>query len=250
MFIQLPVLFGVYQALYDPSFAGKSLMGLQLLFPVNLAAARNLGHGADLHDVIDVTVATLHLQKWLWHVPASIPVIGGQIWYLPALGLVVLYIASSLGMQRYMKKINAPDKSFEEAFLAEMKIKELPPDPGQDMANQMQRQMGIMNVMIILFAFIFSTGALLYYIVQNCVMMLEYTFIPRGMRLALDPKELKAFIKQPPPPIGQPVSREEPKPAPRPAVVDEPSEEDGEDGPDGDGSNAVLKPRPRKRRKR
>jgi hypothetical protein len=126
--------------------------------------------------------------------------------------------------------------------------------------------MGIMNVMIILFAFIFSTGALLYYIVQNCVMMLEYTILPRGMAPALDPKDLKAFIKQPPPPIGQPVSRDNPKgdggggsapvnKATRPGrgggeAADEPSEEDGDDGDDGAGSSAVLKPRPRKRRKR
>lgn len=250
MLVQLPVLFGVYQALYDPSFAGKSFFGLQLLFPVNLGAARNLGHGADLHDVIDVTVATLGLQSQLWHVPTSIPLVGGQIWYLPALLLVVLYVLSSLGMQRYMKKVNAPDKSFEEAFLAEMKIKELPSDPGQDFANQMQRSMGLMNVMIILFAFIFSSGALLYYIVQNCVMILEYTFLPRGMQLALDPKELKAFIKQPPPPIGQQVSRENPRPGPAKVVeVDEPNEEDGDGDPDG-GTSPGLKPRPRKRRKR
>jgi YidC/Oxa1 family membrane protein insertase len=247
LLIQLPILFGVYQALYDPSFAGKNFFGLQLLFPVNLSAARNLGQGADLQDVIDVTVVTLGLQHQLWEVPAGVPLLGGQVWYLPALLLVALYIVSSLGMQRYMKKVNAPDKTFEEAFFAEMKIKagDLPPDPGQDFANQMQKQMGLMNVMIILFAFIFSTGALLYYIVQNCVMILEYTILPRGMQLALEPRELKAFIRQAPVPLGQPVKRDDPRPE-RKAEL-KPSEEDGDEGADG---TAVLKPRPRKRRKR
>lgn len=253
LLIQLPVLFGVYQALYDPSFAGKSFLGLQLLFPVNLSAARTLGRGADMQDVVDVTVATLGLHNQLWQVPANIPLLGGQTWYLPALLLVLLYIASSLGMQRYMKKVNAPDKSFEEAFLAEMKIKpgDMPPDPGQDFANMMQKQMGLMNVMIIVFAFIFSTGALLYYIVQNCVMILEYSLLPRGMQLALDPKELKAFIRQAPVPLGQKVERDQPRPQRTAELAQEPSEEDGDDGPDGsNGSSAVLKPRPRKRRKR
>jgi YidC/Oxa1 family membrane protein insertase len=256
LFIQLPVLFGVYQALYDPSFAGKNFLGIQLLFPVNVASARNMGHGADLHDVIDVTVAATSLQGQFWHIPTNIPLLGGQIWYWPALALVALYIITSLWMQKLMKKVNQPDKSFEEAFMAEMKLKDLPPDPNQDMANQMQKTMGLMNFMIIILAFIFSAGALLYYIVQNCVMMLEYTFLPRGMELALDPKELKTFIKQPPvTPSGPAAAQDRKEDAPPKRIAEEErlaetSEED-RDGGDGPGtSGGPLKPRPRKRRKR
>jgi YidC/Oxa1 family membrane protein insertase len=257
LFIQLPVLFGVYQALYDPSFAGKRFLGIQLLFPVNVASARNMGHGADLHDVIDVTVAQLGLQHQFWHVPANFPLIGGQIWYWPALALVALYIITSLLMQRLMKKVNQPDNAFEERFLTEMKLKDLPPDPNQDMANQMQKTMGMMNFMIIILAFIFSAGALLYYIVQNCVMMLEYTFLPRGMELALDPKELKTFIKQSPVRPGGPAAaldRKEDAPKKRIEAEErmaQTSEEDRDGGPDDrQGADNPPGPRPRKRRKR
>jgi YidC/Oxa1 family membrane protein insertase len=256
LFVQLPVLFGVYQALYDPSFAGKHFLGIQLLFPVNVASARNMGHGADLHDVIDVTVATLGIQQQFWHVPAKIPLLGGQIWYWPALALVALYIITSLLMQRMMKRVNQPDKRFEEAFLAELKLKDLPPDPNQDMANQMQRTMGLMNIMIIILAFIFSAGALLYYIVQNCWMMLEYYLLPRGLDFALDPKELKSFIKQNPVvPAGPAAAQDRKEDAPKKRIEEEErlvqtSEEDrdGGDGPDSNGG--AVKPRPRKRRKR
>jgi YidC/Oxa1 family membrane protein insertase len=266
MFIQLPILFGVYRALYDPSFSGKSFLGIQLLFPVNVTSARNLGVGADLRDVIDVTVAQQHMQHLLWHVPDRLPLIGGAYLYWPALALVVLYVASNQLMQWKMRKVNAPNKDFEQAFLAEMKLKDPPSDPSQDFANQMQRQMGVMNLMIVIMAFIFSAGALLYYIIQNCLMFLEYTFLPRGMQLALDPKELRAFIKSAPPRPGAPVeanSRPSSEGSPKTAADNGkldiralagsaaiPSEEDGDDEPDGSASSGSLKPRPRKRRKR
>jgi YidC/Oxa1 family membrane protein insertase len=266
MLIQLPILFGVYRALYDPSFAGKSFLGIQLLFPVNVSSARNLGQGADLHDVIDVTVAKLQLQHQLWHLPQKLPLLGGAYIYWPALVLVVFYVASSLLMQWKMKQVNAPNHEFERAFKAEMKLKEPPADAAQDFSSQMQKQMGMMNFMIFFFAFIFSAGALLYYIVQNCLMFLEYTFLSRGGQLALDPKELRAFIHQAPPPSWQPPAgaKEEPKALPKvekgaangkldagaPSGSAQSSEEDGDDGPEGSAASAGLKPRPRKRRKR
>ena len=94
---------------------------------------------------------------------------GGWFFYLPALGLVVLYIASSFLMQRIIRKVNAPDPEFTEEFKELMQPKKKrkedenrPQEP--DMAAQMQKQMKFMNLLIILFAFIFSSGALLYFI--------------------------------------------------------------------------------------
>ena len=197
MLIQLPILFGVYRALYDPSFAGRDFIGIQLLFPVNVTGGRNFSVGPDLADLVDITIAKLGLQHQIIRLPETIPLIGGGFWYLPALILVVLYVATSLYMQRVMRQVNQPDPAFTAEFKEEMKVKaDGPREP--DLAQQMQRQMGLMNLMIIIFAFIFSAGALLYFIVQNLLMMLEYTFLPRGMKLALDPKELKAFIRRPP----------------------------------------------------
>lgn len=203
MLIQLPILFGVYRALYDPYFAGKNFLGIQLLFPVNVTSGRSFGHGPELADLIDVTVAKLDLWHTLVHIPASVPLIGDSYWYLPGLALVVLYVISSLLMQRLMRKVNAPDPEFAEEFKEEMKHRGGEEDNKPDMANQMQKQMGFMNFIIIIFAFIFSAGALIYFIVQNSLMMLEYTWIPKLYPQApLDPKEMKAFIRQAPPPTG------------------------------------------------
>lgn len=215
MIIQLPILFGVYRALYDPSFAGKSFMGVQLLFPVELTLPRSYGIGPDLPDIIDVTVAQLGLHNQIWHIPPSIPLLGGHFIYWPALGLVLLYVASSLWMQRTMKKVNQPDPDFEREFKEEMKSSGPPvaEDPN-DIGKQMQRQMGFMNIMILVFAFFFSAGALIYFIVQNGMMSLEYTLLTRGQKAHFNAKEMKAFIRRPPPPIGAP-GGPVPPPAPK-----------------------------------
>jgi len=202
MLIQFPILFGVYRALYDPIFAGHTFLGIQLLFPLNVTAGRNMGHGPDIADIIDVTVAKLHLQHYIWNVPTNIPYAGGMFLYWPALALVVLYAASSFMMQRAMKKINQPHPEFAAEFKAEMKNKDDEPQQ-PDMAQQMARQMGFMNVMILVIAFIFSTGALIYFICQNILMTLEYTFLSRGAEPAFNAAEMKAFIRRPPPPSPQ-----------------------------------------------
>ena len=204
MVFMMVILFGVYRALYDPLFAGHSFMGIQLLFPVNVTSGRSFGVGPELQDLVDITVAQLDLHHQLIQIPQGIPLIGGSFWYLPALGLVVIYIITTLLMQRIIRKANQPDKEFVDAFKEEMKTRDSDKRPEQpDMAAQMQKQMGIFNIMIIFFAFIFSAGALLYFIVQNALMILEYRLIPAmpGNTPQLDPKELKAFIKRPPPPL-------------------------------------------------
>lgn len=241
MLIQLPILFGVYRALYDPTFAGKDFFGIQLLFPVNVTSGRSFGMGPELKDLIDVTVAKLDLMGQIVQLPASIPLIGGSFWYLPALALVVFYVASSLFMQRVMRKVNAPDPEFTKEFEEVMKTRKQAPAGKQepDMAQQMQKQMGIMNFVIIIFAFIFSAGALLYFVVQNCLMMLEYQLIPKYLDsggAALDARELKEFIRQPPPPPQQPGAA--PKPSPHKEV--QPNELAALEGNDNDADDSDL----------
>jgi YidC/Oxa1 family membrane protein insertase len=204
--IQFPILIGVYRALYDATFAGHNFLGIQLIFPVITTSARNMGHGPDISEIIDVTVAALGLQHQIWYVPKTIPLIGnligGAFLYWPALALVFMYAGSSWFLQRTMKKVNQPHPEFDAAFKAEMKSKnEQPQQP--DFASQMQRQMGIMNVFIIFIGFFFSAGALIYFVVQNLLMSLEYTLLSRGAEPAFDAGEMKAFIRRPPPPLPQ-----------------------------------------------
>lgn len=268
MLIQLPILFGVYRALYDPSFAGKDFLGIQLLFPVNVTSGRSFGLGPELKDLIDVTVAKLDLMGQIVRLPEGIPLIGGSFWYLPALALVVLYVASSLLMQRVMRRVNAPDPEFAREFEEVMKTRK-PAAGGKqepDLAQQMQRQMGIMNFVIIIFAFIFSAGALLYFVIQNVLMMLEYQLIPRYFNaggVQLNARELKDFIRQPPPPANAPKapprSGGQPQ-APQSEIrrdgdeadiedLEETTQEDAERSAEADSSGAPRRPR-KKRRKR
>lgn len=251
MLIQMPILFGVYRALYDPSFAGHSFLGVQLLFPVNLTGMRSLSLGPDASDLIDVTVAELGLSSQIWHIPANIPFIGDSYWYLPALALVALYAASSLFMQRVMKKVNAPDPHFAEEFAQEIKLPEKDGQP--DLAAQMQRQMGLMNVMIILIAFILSSGAMIYFVIQNLLMCLEYIFISKTVPQHFDARELGAFIRKPPPPLpGRGPRPQEPKP-PKPSSGESPGagRMGGEGKPvQGDNlSGQAAKPKPKKRKR-
>ena len=270
MLIQLPILFGVYRALYDPTFAGKDFLGIQLLFPVNVTSGRSFGMGPELKDLVDVTVAKLGLMGQIIQLPEGIPLIGGSFWYLPALALVVLYIASSIVMQRVMRKVNAPDPAFEAEFKEVMKSrKQASGKQEPDMAQQMQKQMGIMNLVIIIFAFIFSAGALLYFIVQNLLMMAEYTWIPKlagGGGPDLDARELKSFIRQPPPPPqqpgaapqrGQPAAADGDEQADTEAtgVDQETSETSQEDAANdledtGEGPTSFQRPRKKRRKKR
>ena len=265
MLIQLPILFGVYRALYDPFFAGKEFFGIQLLFPVNVTGGTSFGFGPELVDLIDVTVKTLGLQSQIIRIPQSIPFLGGGFWYTPALILVVLYLATSFWMQRVMKKVNQPDKAFEETFKAEMKHRSDVPEP-PDFGAQMQKQMGFMNLIIIVFAFIFSSGAMLYFIVQNALMVVEYSWLPKRMGMKLDPKELRDFIKRPPPPpssaaaklpagkeqgkAGKPAPPENGAPHKVETNLEAGSDENGAEPASGDLRNVPLSRPSRKKRKK
>ncbi|MCB1220354.1 MAG: membrane protein insertase YidC [Planctomycetales bacterium] len=261
MLVQMPILFGIYRALYDQSFAGHDMFGIQLLFPVNVTSVRSFGMGgADMADIIDTVVSVDKLQGSMLHIPASIPLLGGSTWYAPALILVVLYVASSFWMQKVMRDMNQPDKKFEEEFMTAMKMKDVPRDPTQDAAEQMQRSMKFMNFIIIIFAFIFSAGALLYFIVQNTIMVLEYKLLASRKYIDLDIAELKAWINEPPQSQEQRMAEAQAK---RDALLTKAGEpaEDGnteknqaddageDDDPDDDGSGPSLK-RPRKKRRK
>ncbi len=265
MLVQMPILFGIYRALYDQSFAGHDLFGIQLLFPVNVTSVRSFGlGGADMADIIDTVVAVDRLQGSMLHIPASIPLLGGSTWYAPALILVVFYVASSFWMQKMMRDVNKPDKNFEHEFLSAMKMKDLPKDASQDMAEQMQRSMKFMNFIIIIFAFIFSAGALLYFIVQNTIMVLEYKILASRSNIKFDVAELKAWINEPPQSQEQRLAETQAK---RDALMGKPTdavmadddlanieENQADDADDGNGpedptSGTSLK-RPRKKRRK
>ncbi len=192
MFLQIIILFGVYRALYDPVFLGQSFWGIQLLFPMNLYYAARFAKGFDLSSAIFNYVAEHNIS---WQVLQWSYASGGKIYkwaiYWPALALVVLYVITSLIMQRVMRKVSAPDPAVKNLFDDGKKVKR---DKSKDFADIMQRQMGIFNIMLVLIAFILSAGALLYFIVQNLLMMIEYTLIPKVQKLSYTSPELMLIM--------------------------------------------------------
>lgn len=256
LIIQFPILFGVYRALYDPIFAGKDFLGIQLLFPVNVTSGRSFGLGPELHDLIDITVAVKGLQWTLFQLPEGLPMIGGSVWYWPALILVVFYIGSTIIMQKVMKKANSPNKDFIDEFNEIMnKGRKVEEKKTPDVADQMGKQMWMFNIIIILFAFIFSAGALLYFIIQNIIMMLEYTYLPKLAKATgpeMDPRELRKFILEAPAPAARPGATPNP-PAKNPkegGSKNKPSQEDAGTGADEQlPSDKVRRPRKKRRKK-
>ncbi len=190
--LQFIILFGVYRALYDPVFLGETFWGIQILFPMNLYYARSFGKGVNLQSLIFnyIDEHNLSSQVLTWS-----KVIGDKTYswaiYWPALVLVLFYILTSLAMQRFMRKISAPDPRLKELFPEERKNKG---EKSQDFAEVMQRQTLMINVMLVLIAFILSAGALLYFIMQNILMMIEYKFVPRMLKLSYSHAELNSIM--------------------------------------------------------
>jgi len=113
--------------------------------------------------------------------------------YWPTLILVIAYIASSLMMQKVIRRVSTPDPRIKEFFDEKLGTKKR--GSSQDIAEQMQKQMSFMNIILVFIAFILSAGALLYFFVQNILMMLEYKFIPKLIKVRYTEAELEEIIR-------------------------------------------------------
>lgn len=196
MFIQIPIFFGIYRALYDVVFLGHSFLGVQLLFPMNLYFVRNLGSSTDLTKVIFDYIEQNNMWNYVWQWSFQH---GNKLYewalYWPALLLVVLYIFSSFWMQRVMKRVSEPDPELKAILEAADKKKKNPTEKkAPDLGEQMQRNMRFMTVFLVLIAFILSTGALLYFFMQNLLMIIEYTLIPRMLKLSFSAADVQEAL--------------------------------------------------------
>ncbi len=195
MLIQIPVFFGVYRALYDPILLGKSFYGMQLLFPMNIYYARTY-NGVDLSEPIFKYINDHQLQWQVWHWSWDV---GDKVYswalYWPALLLVILYVASTFWLQKMMRKVSEPDAELKAVLDAQKQPRragERPPPP--DMAEQMQKNMRFFSIFMIIIAFVLSTGALLYFFIQNLLMALEYMLIPRMLKFSFSAAEMSAAL--------------------------------------------------------
>ena len=197
MVIQIPIFFGIYRSLYDTIFLGHSFFGVQLLFPMNLYFVRNLGSNTDLTQVIFDYISENNMWSYVWQWSFQR---GNSLYewalYWPALMLVVLYILSSFWMQRVMKRVSEPDPELKAILEAADKGKKNPVEKkAPDLGEQMQRNMRFMTIFLVLIAFILSTGALLYFFMQNLLMIIEYTLIPRTLKLNFSAADVQEALE-------------------------------------------------------
>jgi membrane protein insertase Oxa1/YidC/SpoIIIJ len=194
MFIQLPVFFGVYRALYDKMLLGQSFLGMQLLFPMNLYYARSFG-SINLSKVIFDYIQQHNMwsQVWRWSLPYSGKTYQWAL-YWPALLLVIIYVISSFYLQKMIRQASQPDPEIKALMDRNKKPRADGTKEPQDFSEQMQKNMRWMNLMMVVIAFILSTGALLYFFMQNVLMVCEYTFIPRLLKLSFSAAEINDML--------------------------------------------------------
>lgn len=197
MIIQIPIFFGIYRALYDPVFLGKSFLGIQILFPMNLYWIRSFTKGVNYEEMLFKYIADHNMWsqviQWKIHYAGHI-----YKWalYWPALALVVLYIVTSYLMQKLMRKVTTLSPEAKKLLESlEDKKPKASAKKAPDIGEQMQKQMKWMNLILIVIAFILSAGALLYFVTQNLLMMLEYTLIPRMTKLRFSPADINGIVE-------------------------------------------------------
>lgn len=195
MAVQLPIFFGIYRALYDPIFLGHSFLGMQLLFPMNLYYVRSFGSGTNLQALIFNYIEANNLwpQVWRWELVRGAKVYDWAL-YWPALALVVLYIGSTFVMQNVMRRANEPDPEVKAVFEADKQKNNDGKPQAPDVGEQMQKQMKFMSVFLVVIAFILSAGALLYFMVQNLLMIAEYTYLPRMTKMHHSADEVRELM--------------------------------------------------------
>jgi YidC/Oxa1 family membrane protein insertase len=195
MIVQLPVFFGVYRALYDKMLIGQSFMGMQLLFPMNLYYARSFSKDQDLTKIIFDYIQQhgMWSQVWRWSLQYSGKTYEWAL-YWPALLLVIIYVISSYYLQRMIRQASQPDPEIKALIDKGKKPRADGTKPPPDFSETMQKNMRWMNLMMVVIAFILSTGALLYFFMQNVLMVLEYTFIPRLLKLSFSAAEISEML--------------------------------------------------------
>jgi YidC/Oxa1 family membrane protein insertase len=192
MFVQLPVFFGVYRALYDKMLLGQSFMGMQLLFPMNLYYT--YGGGKLTEDIFRyIEQNNMSSQVWRWSLHYSGKTYDWAL-YWPALLLVIVYIISTFYLQKMIRQASQPDPEIKALIDKGKKPRADGTKPPPDFSETMQKNMRWMNLMMVVIAFILSTGALLYFFVQNVLMVLEYMFIPRLLKLSFSAAEISEML--------------------------------------------------------
>lgn len=173
LLIQLPIMFAIFQALYKPEIFGKAkFLGIHLMYAalpgIEVARFDKFGFG----DVIDLNS------------PGVVNFMLGnqQVYlYIPALSIVLFYILSSLFYQHRMKTMQKkmPQYNFGNS------------EPPKQPFNP-----NFLTIIIVVFGMVIPAGAMLYFISQNILSIIEYTFIMNGVIPQIEKQNLEAMYKE------------------------------------------------------
>ena len=153
LFIQMPILIGMFVALRDPSFT-KQLPGFDTASFFNMRLivkpmeTNPFPEIEKLPGMIDLS----HLF--------NTPALYDKFFYLPSLWLFILYLATSIYYSRQMQAQSAATQ-----------------DPNQKMMSNM------MMFMLLYFGLIFPTGLLLYFVMSNVFQMIQQQLTPKPVRV-------------------------------------------------------------------
>ncbi len=173
MLIQLPIMFAIFQALYKPEVFGKAkFLGIHLMYAAlpGIEMARFDKFGFD--SVIDLNSSGV------------VRFVFGEsnvYLYIPALSIVLLYIASSLYYQHRMKVVQKkiPQYNFGNS------------EPPKQPFNP-----NVLTFVIVIFGMVIPAGAMLYFISQNILSIIEYTLIMNNVIPQIEKQNLEEMYKE------------------------------------------------------
>ncbi len=171
LLIQMPIFFAVFKALYNPDVFGDAhFLGIHLMYAALPAA--EMGQYPGMEAVINLNAPGI----------VNFMVNNYNVFlYLPALTIVVGYIATSLFYQHQMKVVQKHLPKIDLGVNVETPKPPFNPN--------------IMTFIIVIFGMIIPAGAMLYFITQNLLSIVEYRIIMNTAIADIKKRDLEAMYK-------------------------------------------------------
>lgn len=173
LLIQLPIMFAIFQALYKPEIFGKAkFLGIHLMYAALPGLEMSRFDKFGFASVIDLNSPGV----------VSFMLGGTNVYlYIPALSIVFFYILSSLFYQHRMKVVQKkiPQYNFGNS------------EPPKQPFNP-----NFLTIIIVVFGMVIPAGAMLYFISQNILSIIEYSLIMNNVIPAIEKQNLEAMYKE------------------------------------------------------
>jgi YidC/Oxa1 family membrane protein insertase len=221
LFIQMPIFFAVFRALYNPHIFGDAhFLGIHLMYAALPAAEVGRYPGMDqVINLNDPGIINFMISSYKVFL------------YLPAISIVIAYIATSLFYQHQMKVVQKRIPKIDLGVEAEPVKQPFNPN--------------IMTFIVVIFGTFIPAGAMLYFITQNLLAILEYNIIMNTAIADIKKRDLGAMYKN--------LIKTEPKQS-KPKIDDQSSQKTDSLSTEQDGTIALggesvdSKPKPKRNR--